>query len=57
MPIYDYVCRACGKTFEMLRLVKDADRNLECPECHSDRIERLLSTFATGGCGTSRHFT
>ena len=53
MPLYDYQCRACGKTFEMLRSFQDADSKLECPDCRSDNVERLLSLFATGGCSTS----
>ena len=52
MPLYDYHCRACGKDFELLRRMQDADEKLECPECHSDQVERRLSRFATGGgCG------
>ncbi len=51
--MYEYRCCGCGKKFEMLRRMSDADRDLECPECRSDKIERQLSTFATSGCGTS----
>jgi putative FmdB family regulatory protein len=59
MPLYEYTCRACGKSFEMLRRMNDADRDLKCPVCLSAEVERLLSTFATSGCGTSasRKFT
>lgn len=60
MPLYEYQCRACGKTFEMLRRIKDADTDLECPDCHSVKVERMFSTFASGGgCGPagSRGFT
>ena len=53
MPLYEYRCQKCGKTFEMLRRMQDADRETECPECRSDEVERLLSTFATGGCAPS----
>ncbi len=54
MPLYEYRCRTCGRTFEMLRRMQDADRDLQCPECRSEEVERLLSTFATGGgCGPS----
>jgi len=53
MPLYEYRCRTCGKSFEMLQRMADADRELECPDCRSAEIERLLSTFATSGCGTS----
>ena len=52
MPLYEYRCPKCGKTLEMLRRMQDADRDLECPECRSAQLERQLSTFATGGCGT-----
>ena len=53
MPLYEYHCRECDKTFEMLRRMKDADLDLECPDCRSTKVERQLSTFATGGCTTS----
>lgn len=54
MPLYEYQCRSCGSTFEVLRRMKEADNDLECPNCHSNRVERLFSTFASGGgCATS----
>ncbi len=53
MPMYEYRCRECGQRFEMLRRMADADNDLECAECHSAKVERLLSTFAQGGCGGS----
>ncbi len=34
----------------MLRRMHDADSDLECPECQSEEVERLLSRFASGGC-------
>jgi putative FmdB family regulatory protein len=54
MPLYEYRCRTCGKKFEMLRRMHDADTDLECPECRSHKVERQLSTFSTGACGASR---
>ncbi len=51
MPLYEYRCRVCGRTFEKLRRMADADRDIQCPECASEEIERLLSAFAAGGCG------
>jgi putative FmdB family regulatory protein len=54
MPLYEYHCRKCGKIFEMLRRIKDADSDLECPNCHTRKVERQLSRFASGGCGASR---
>ncbi len=40
MPLYEYTCRKCDHTFETL--VRNGE-TVECPECHSDRLERLLS--------------
>jgi putative FmdB family regulatory protein len=53
MPLYEYRCRTCGQPFEMLRKMQDADRGLICPECQSEEVERLLSSFAAGGCRPS----
>jgi putative FmdB family regulatory protein len=47
MPLYEYRCTSCGKTYEQLRRMQDADRDLACPKCQSGAVERLLSTFAS----------
>ncbi|MBZ5724017.1 MAG: zinc ribbon domain-containing protein [Acidobacteriia bacterium] len=52
MPMYEYRCRKCGRYFEMLRRMAEADRDLECPECRSGEVERLFSAFSTVGCGS-----
>lgn len=59
MPLYEYRCRSCGAVFEMLRRLKDADADMECPKCGSVEVEKLFSTFAAGGCSgsASRGFT
>lgn len=56
MPLYEYQCERCGKRFELLRRMSDADRGVECPYCESGEVERQISTFAAGGCGV-RGFT
>jgi putative FmdB family regulatory protein len=43
MPMYEYACRECEHSFETL--VFDSE-TVECPECHSDRLERLWSVPA-----------
>ena len=43
MPLYEYSCRECEHTFETL--VFDGE-TVECPECNSRRLERLLSVPA-----------
>ena len=50
MPMYEYRCQDCGKLYEQLRRMSDADRDLECPHCASAKVERQLSCFAAGGC-------
>ena len=57
MPMYEYRCQKCGKCYEMLRKMQDADRDLECPECQSRDVERQLSTFSAGKCSSSGPFT
>ncbi len=53
MPLYQYLCRCCGKSFEMLRRMQDRDRDLRCPNCQSDKVQPVFSSFSTGACGTS----
>ena len=52
MPIYEYRCAECGRTFEQLRNMRDNDRDVECPKCESHKVERLLSGFAMSGCSS-----
>ncbi len=59
MPLYEYRCEQCGRIFEKLRRMRDAEAETECPYCASEDVERMLSTFATGGCaaGAGSRFT
>ncbi len=43
MPIFEYLCKDCKRTFEAL--VMDS-KQPECPACHGRELEQLLSTFA-----------
>jgi putative FmdB family regulatory protein len=52
MPIYEYKCEGCGKNYEQIRRMSDADSNLECPECQSREVKRQLSSFAAHSGGT-----
>ena len=44
MPIFEYRCSSCGTEFE--RLVRASDKP-ECPSCHSEKLDKKLSVFAT----------
>jgi putative FmdB family regulatory protein len=54
MPIYEYKCEDCGKAYEQIRRMTEADTGLACPACQSGHVQRLLSSFATtSGSGSS----
>ena len=44
MPIYEYRCAGCKRSFEML--VRSGDNDLRCPHCNSRKLSREMSTFA-----------
>jgi putative FmdB family regulatory protein len=62
MPLYEYACRDCDAEFELLIRGSEVP---QCPECESDRLQKLLSVPAAhnshelpvcspapaGGCG------
>ena len=43
MPIYEYECRECRTSFELLMR---SDTKMACPSCESTKIVRKLSLFA-----------
>lgn len=47
MPIYEYECKACGNTFELLQRLSDGATGIQCPKCQSDDTERRYSTFCS----------
>jgi putative FmdB family regulatory protein len=45
MPVYQFVCRDCEKTFEMRRPMAEATAaNVKCPSCGSARLDRIYSS-------------
>lgn len=47
MPLFDYRCQSCAVEFEVLvRAASYGDPPPACPACGSEKIDRLLSTFA-----------
>jgi len=43
MPIFEYRCQDCGNKFEAILLGKQEP---ECPKCHTQNLQKELSTFA-----------
>ncbi len=50
MPIYEYMCQECNKSFEYLVMGRD---NPVCPNCNSAKVMRLMSAcgFISKGAG------
>lgn len=48
MPIYEFKCRRCLKEFSLTLTLKERDQvKIQCPSCHSEEVEPLLSRFYT----------
>jgi putative FmdB family regulatory protein len=50
MPIFEYVCRDCQRSFEAL---VTADRRPACPSCKSEALDKQLSVFAVSTKSTA----
>jgi putative FmdB family regulatory protein len=46
MPIYEYRCNACGRTFAFLYGVARDSRDPACPACEGKDLSRLISRIA-----------
>ena len=44
MPLYEYACRSCGRTFEEVRRMSEADQPIACPACRSRETTRRVTT-------------
>lgn len=53
MPIYEYHCQACGKNFDAIRSMKDADTPILCKHCQSEQTRRMMSVFYAASDGRS----
>jgi putative FmdB family regulatory protein len=47
MPIYEYLCQDCKKRVSLLILSPSTYGTPKCPDCGSQRLERLMSRFRT----------
>jgi putative FmdB family regulatory protein len=48
MPLYEYTCESCKKTFDQLVRSMSSEVKPACPECGSKETARALSVFAVG---------
>jgi putative FmdB family regulatory protein len=46
MPVYDYLCKDCKKTFErVLTLHEHESEQMRCPKCGGRNIEQQAAAF------------
>ena len=45
MPFYSYRCASCSDKFELLQLSSDVSS--VCPACGSQKLQKLITRFAT----------
>lgn len=56
MPIFEFVCAECSQPFEELVLNSSKVAEVTCPACHSQKVTKKISTFASrlsGGSSSS----
>lgn len=46
MPVYEYFCEKCQKTFEKLLSFHEHDESkVACPNCGTDQVHQRMTTF------------
>ena len=56
MPIYPYICGACGHEYDKLQKVSD-EPDRECPECGKETVRRKVTAAAFHLKGTGWYVT
>lgn len=58
MPIYDYRCNDCGKTYDVFHKVREVAEDVVCPSCGSVQSTRLIGapSFSMTGKGRTSSF-
>jgi putative FmdB family regulatory protein len=46
MPVYDYVCNDCHKSFELVLTLSEHDKDkIVCPKCSGKNVEQEMAEF------------
>lgn len=46
MPTYEYKCEACNREFSLILSFSEHEKGqVACPECKSDQVKQIISTF------------
>ena len=46
MAVYEYLCPKCGKQFELMRPMSEAEKPAKCPKCGA-KARKLISSFGS----------
>ncbi|MFN3413550.1 MAG: FmdB family zinc ribbon protein [Thermoanaerobaculum sp.] len=53
MPLYEYQCEACGHRFEVWQRMGAGSQGVSCPQCGSQEVKKVLSTFVSSTSGSA----
>jgi putative FmdB family regulatory protein len=46
MPVYEYVCKECKKTFTLTMTLGEHEKgHAACPKCKSKKVEQQVAAF------------
>ena len=46
MPVYDYICKDCQNSFELVLTLGEHDKSdIRCPKCESKNVEQNAVAF------------
>lgn len=54
MPLYEYKCNDCRYKFTFFKSLEERNENLSCPKCKSEKVKRIISSFAMIGARESK---
>ncbi len=53
MPVFEYKCKECDSKYEILHKSSEKQEDIFCPNCHSTKHIKLISTFSSNISGGS----
>ncbi len=53
MPMYEYNCKDCNTTYEILHMGPEVVDDVVCPNCQSKNHKRLMSVTNVGAMGST----
>ena len=46
MPLYEFICKPCQASFEVIATFQEKERGLKptCPHCQGDQVQQVMTT-------------